>query len=326
MDITIFCSQFQLSLHLVPSILCQSPAWRGYSHQKENIDDALHSPVPKILQQCGWQRNLGPRVHPQLGNFWPLPFATFHHCPECQPSGQFPLREPQPCKALNFSTSTANPLTSHHTLWNGTMPHLWQAPWHLLVSVNPLDLLKVFTPSLMSGHCAASLKDEIKSSGQCLAVTFWWVFCFTSPRPAPSEWTALLPYYPGSTITHWSTGKNQWSFPPAVTPEDFSIPGCDLCPPWPLSWPLTPCPSAPSHLCQPILRMCPGFVSTLTPTTPQTIPSDCTCPPIHPSPLFSFFLFTDHKESSPGVPLGSVSFLSCLPWKTSLHPLVPLPS
>ena len=137
MDITIFCSQFQLSLHLVPSILCQSPAWRGYSHQKENIDDALHSPVPKILQQCGWQRNLGPRVHPLLGNFWPLPFATFHHCPECQPSGQFPLQEPQPCKALNFSTSTANPLTSHHTLWNGTMPHLWQAPWHLLVSVNP---------------------------------------------------------------------------------------------------------------------------------------------------------------------------------------------
>ena len=196
MDITIFCSQFQLSLHLVPSILCQSPAWRGYSRQKENIDDALHSPVPKILQQCGWQRKLGPRVHPQLGNFWPLPFATFHHCPECQPSRQSPLREPQPCKALNLSTSTANPLTSHHTLWNGTMPHLWQAPWHLLVSVNPLDLLKVFTPSLLSGHCAASLKDEIKSSGQCLAVTFWWVFCSTSPRPAPSEWTALLACYP----------------------------------------------------------------------------------------------------------------------------------
>ena len=108
-DITIFCHQLQLLLHLVPSFLCQSPVWRGYSHQKENMDDALHSPVPKILQQCAWQRNLGPRVHPPPGNFWRLPFTIFHHCPECQPSGQFPLREPQPCKALNFSTSQLIP-------------------------------------------------------------------------------------------------------------------------------------------------------------------------------------------------------------------------
>ena len=63
-DITIFCNQLQLSLHLIPSFLWQSPVWRGYSHQKENMDDALHSPVPKIPQQCAWQRNLGPRVHP----------------------------------------------------------------------------------------------------------------------------------------------------------------------------------------------------------------------------------------------------------------------
>ena len=88
-DITIFCNQLQLSLHLIPSFLWQSPVWRGYSHQKENMDDALHSPVPKIPQQCAWQRNLGPRVDPPPGNFWPLPFTIFHHCPECQPSGQF---------------------------------------------------------------------------------------------------------------------------------------------------------------------------------------------------------------------------------------------
>ena len=111
---------------------------------------------------------------------------------------------------------------------------------------------------------------------------------FHKPKASPL-WVDRPPPMLSCSTIHW---LQPMVVPSCGHPRGLQHPW--VCPPWPLSWPLSPCASAPSHLCQPILRMYLGFVFTLTPTTPQTIPSDRNCPPIHPllSSLSSYSLIT----------------------------------
>ena len=176
-----------------------------------------------------WQRNLGPRVHPHLGNFWTLPFAIFHHRPECQPSGQSPLQNLSPAKPWIFQLlrlipslpTTSSEMRSCHILDKlpDTSWFLW-TPW--ICSRSSLQAFWVDTvqpPSKMRLRALASawlLPSDGSSAPQAQGQP--------PVSGLPSSHAIPLHYH---SLIHWSQPMVIPSSPLGVT---YALPGLSLNP------------------------------------------------------------------------------------------------